>query len=164
MVHFVGGANLRPSGEKIAAKLQTILKETSMPSPWGMFHLFSAVWCVIRSSAGLLLVTQTWEWKHASHKKSDRPDQKNFVWRGRHQRDETQTVWVKRKNSQLEKRLHESGRRYAPGGEEPRPWTTTNVLKCRRGMSSVPASAVIWNQERLKAWLHTSSSPNPDFF
>lgn len=33
MVHFVGGANLRPSVEKIAAKLRTILKETSMPSP-----------------------------------------------------------------------------------------------------------------------------------
>lgn len=54
--------------------------------------------------------------------------------------------------------LHESGRRYAPEGEDPGARTTTSVPKRSRGVSSVPASAVIWNHGcTLPAlWIHIS--------
>lgn len=54
--------------------------------------------------------------------------------------------------------LHESGRRYAPGGEDPVARTTTIVPKRSRGVSSVPTSAVIWNHGcTLPAlWIHIS--------
>lgn len=106
MVLFVGGASLRPSGVKLQ---QAILKETIVHSPRIMFHVFCSLVHHHKSH-------KPESENPASHKKSYRFDQNNFVWRGRHQRDETRMVLVKQKNA----RLHESDRRYAPGGEEPR--------------------------------------------
>lgn len=129
-----------------------------------MFHLVSALRCIIRSSAWLFPVTQTWEWKHASHKKSYRFDQQKCVRRGQHQRDKAQTVLAtplkwEMNNMRSGCMSQAEGMRWRHGA-----WITKNVPKHRRDVSSVPASAVIWNRERLKPWLHTSRPLNPDFF
>lgn len=80
-----------------------------------MFHLFPALRCIIRSSALLFPVTQSREWKHASHKKSYRFDQENVCMarsasKGRGPNGFSNTAEMR--NEQHEKWLHESGRRY----------------------------------------------------
>lgn len=121
MVHFVDGACLRSSG----VKLQQNCKQSCRRD----IHLEGFIW-FLQSGASPDHQHDYFQ-SHKPESENMPPTRKaadltrrNSVWRGlspskgRAPNGFSKTTTTKEK-SQLEKRLHESGRRYAPGGEEP---------------------------------------------